>query len=317
MNSSISIRLPKEPRIWLCGKVKYNEPLIDKATRYYDYFDGLIWVVDGECNQKHKLLESRKKAGEIIYRKWSNDHDIQMTLFLRTNKTKTFDWIVSIDGNEELNLDFVENLRLNIKEYQRQGIGAGMIGRPYLFQFYDDQIYTPNVHCWPQPLRGRFINLSENSIKKKIMDERSGLINPFIYWWIVGRTNECQMIYGKYGQEILSLHEKRRIFMRWYWQQNMEREFTLESVIEYLNMVYIDKSKIDTNFLEFIETEFRWSDIFRLKVLKQDLLTEIVPNRYSWSFKRWIETGDEKQINTEHLGTIQKYNRSIGIIKDD
>ena len=173
-----------------------------------------------------------------------------------------------------------------------------------------------NAHCWVVPLRGKAINLNSDILTKKIMDERSGAIHPFKYFWLYGRSNETQAMYGKYGQDIVNYHENLRLQMRWYWQCNMGREFTLESVERYFSEVYLYQTNIDKVFLDYIENEFRFADFFRLKILKHDIFKDIVPNRYSWSFKSWLETGDEKQINSTNISLIMKYNRQFGF-KDE
>ena len=68
----------------------------------WDFFDGLIVCYDSvekpvndEC---FEYLESRKKNGEILFRPWTNDHDLQMNVFLRQGPLKENDWFVIRDS---------------------------------------------------------------------------------------------------------------------------------------------------------------------------------------------------------------------------
>lgn len=311
---NLSIKLPDNPKIWLCGVTGDREKDIEELTRdIAQYFEGLIWVDHFSQDNTAKILEERKGAGTVLFRKYTDDHDLQRNEFLRCGLMKSFDWFCYIDSGERLNIEWCKSLKSTINEYQRLGIGVGMLGRPYLVQYFDDMIFSGNPHCWPYPLRGKTINLDETFIKKKVMDERSGLLHPFHYYWNTPRSNELFAQYRKYGQDVVDYRENLRFQFRLYWQQNLGLEFTMDSVIKFLQNIYDNRGQIDKLFFEYMETEFYWSDIFRLKILKQRFYEDIVPNRFAWSFKKWLNDGDERQLNSDYKGTILIYNEKYNI----
>ena len=68
-----------EPKLWLCGITQNRRNDIDEMTKdIMGCFDGLIFVDAYSDDGTYELLESRKKEGTIIQRKWTNDHDTQM-----------------------------------------------------------------------------------------------------------------------------------------------------------------------------------------------------------------------------------------------
>lgn len=314
---NLNIKLPENPRIWLCGVTGDREKDIEELTKdIYQYFDGLIWTDHFSKDNTSKILEERKGKGKIVYRKYTQDHDLQRNEFLRAGVMKSLDWFVYIDSGERLNIEWCRNLRETVKRYQDNNVGVGMFGRPYLLQYYDDMIFSGNPHCWPVPLRGKTDELNPSFITKKEMNEGSGLLHPFNYFWNTPRSNELFAQYRKYGNRTVEYHENLRFQFRLYWQQNMNREFTLESVEDYFRMIYEDKSKIDPVFLDYMEFEsLFFASFFRLKVLKHKWVDDFLDynRRCNWSFRIWRDTNDELQLNTGNKGTITKYNEQFGI----
>lgn len=315
----MEIKLPENPRVWLCGVTGDREKDIDELTKdIHQYFDGLIWVDHFSKDNTAHILEIRKGKGKIIYRKYTDDHDLQRNEFLRCGVMKSLDYFVYIDSGERLDVEWCKNLKNTVKEYQRQGIQIGMIGRPYLLTYYDDMIFSGNPHCWPSPLRGKAIELDPSILKKKDMDEGSGLVHPFHYFWNTPRSNEIFAQYRKYGDEIVQKHEQLRFSYRLYWQQNMGREFTLSSMEKYMWGILGSKNTIDPIFLEYMELEFFFADFFRLKILGHKWPTDFTDRnrRFSWSFKDWLFTGDTEQLVPKRKGVIIQYNERFGI-KDE
>lgn len=317
---NLNIKLPENPRIWLCGVTGDREKDIDELTKdIYQYFDGLIWVDHFSKDNTAKILEERKGNGKIVFRKYTEDHDLQRNEFLRAGVMKSLDYFIYIDSGERLNVEWCKNLRKTVKYYQNNGVGVGMFGRPYLLQYFDDMIFSGNPHCWPSPMRGKIEELDSLFIKKKEMGKESGLLHPFNYFWNTPRSNEIFAQYRKYGDRVVKHHENLRFQFRLYWQQNMGREFTNKSVEEYFQEIYNDKSKIDPVFFEYMELEHFFADFFRLKILKHKWPDDFLDTnrRFSWSFKEWYNIGDEIQLIPKRTGTIPMYDKEFNVNRDE
>jgi hypothetical protein len=77
-------------------------------------------------------------------------------------------------------------------------------------------------------------------------------------------------------------------------------------MIDYMKKIKNKEVIPDDIFIEMVELEFRLSELFQIEVLNQDLITDIVPKRYKFSFKDYLSGGSGFPEN--YLGTILKYN---------
>ena len=68
----------------------------------------------------------------------------------------------------------------------------------------------------------------------------------------------------------------------------------------------------DEYFLNFCDGCFRMTDLFRHKILGQDLVPDIVRNRFNWTLSHYLKTGDRDQLDTGHVGEINLLNRKHG-----
>lgn len=315
MQKSINfkIKLPENPKIWLTLVTQDKEESVDSMTRnIYNFFDGIIAVDGGSKDQTPIILNERKKAGAILYRKYDDNHDFQRNVIMTAGIMKTFDWMLLLDSEEQIQPEWCATLRDQVKYYQQNNIGVGMIGRPYFWEYYRDQVFWGNAHTWANPLRKLWINLDSSILIKKKMNHVHGLINPFKYF-LYPRSNETQIMYARFGPEIVKRHEELRQQAILYWEFTMGRELSLKGIEDYFWEIYNDPNKIDEVWINYMEFEHRFADYFRLKILKQDFLKDIVPTRYTWSFREYFKNRDEKQLNSTFKSPTLLYCEQFGL----
>ena len=318
-----SLTTQRQSKIWLCGQVAANgqSENIKAVVKAFPYFDGAIWTINySEYNtysdSAYILSEAAVlQKGDFGFRSlrtvWHNLHSPGMTMFLQCGEIKEGDWVMVIDCQEELKEDWLKNMRSFLADCEAQHISAIYWGRPYIFRFEPTMRYVGDPHCWPTPFYpGRHISIQDESkvvydaggvhfgdflYNKKNMDDTM-IVHAFKYSFVYNISNEMQNQYGKFGQEVVDFHEKERLNFRRLWRENLGRELTIESFIDYCKVL-----KSNSMVEEYIEFENVFKDYYRLKVLRQDRNT-VLSNRFKWSLKEYLKTGDIEQKNTHYIG---------------
>lgn len=317
MNNQRTANFPREHRIWLCGITQDRKEDIDEMTKdAHEYFDGLIFVDGYSTDGTFELLNERKGDGHIIQRKWTNDHDFQMNEFLRQGPMQNRDWFVTLDSPDRITDYWGKRLREEIKTLQEEKIGAiQMAGKIYLAQYFDHMFYFQTPHWGLNGIVNGIKNYTEEEKKNYVTSKRfddpvkSALLHPVKYFYVYGRSNHSNLLYQKYGPQILQAHESNRLQFRLYCQKNLGLELTLDSLAEYMK-VSLENKDFDDFFLETVELEVNLKDIFRYKVLKQPF-EEIIENRFDWSIKEYLESGNLQQTYTEYKGVITEYEEEL------
>ena len=65
-------------------------------------------------------------------------------------------------------------------------------------------------------------------------------------------------------------------------------------------------------FVDSVELEVNLKDFYRYKILGQDFVNQIDKNRQNWSFKYFLEKGNEDQLYTDYTGPINEYLKAAG-----
>ncbi len=311
------------PRLWLAGMTGNEVENITELTECYDYFDGLIFTDHLSTDGTAEILEKRRKAGRIIQRPFTRDHDISMSTWLNAGVMQNGDWYLYLDSQERINPEWLKTLRQDASQFATNGVGAVFWGRPYLVRYWDDQSFVGNPHCWPQPIRGSALDIQDESsvvrdeanntvyfgkflINKKNLDN-SVLLHGIKYFLCYGRSNETQNIYAKFGAEVVRHHEDLRKAFRWYCQSELGIDiYSLDSWVEYMT-----RREWDQVFLDYAENEEPVKTLYRFKVLGQNR-EEILRNRHNWSIKTFFKTGDFVQLGTNFVGTKNRYAEQAG-----
>lgn len=312
MDDSLSF---KDSKLWLCGITQNRANDIDEMTKdIHQYFDGLIFVDGYSDDGTFELLNERKGHGEIIQRKWTNDHDFQMNEFLRQGPMKNGDWFVVLDSPDRANEDWCKNLKEEIKKLEQERVGAiSMAGKVYLAQYFDHMFYFQSPHWGLNGIVGNIKDYNEEEKKNCITSVRfddpakSGLLHPVKYYYVYGRSNHSQLLYGKFGGQIVNRHENQRLNFRLYCQNELGLELTLDSLEEYMR-----KGEFTEYFIESVDMEVNLKDFYRYKILEQDFVTEIDKNRHNWSLAYYLKSKNKDQKYTEYTGPINQYLKAAG-----
>ena len=307
--------MSKNVKLWCCGITSNSEENIkDLIESTKDYVDGFCWTVHTDSKDKTlQLLEDNKKEGKIIQVPYIKHHGISAMFWMCCGIIKNGDWVVINDSKEKLNNFWLSKIRNDIEEYNKEGIGAVYCsGRPFLFKYYDFQIMEATPHWYLKHPVGKVVAIPEEEKDNYIINKRKldptehFCLHDIKYMWEFGVSNQCEAFYSKYGGHVYNFHETQRRKFRILCQQELNLEYTLKSLEEYL------KSTRDYPqwFIDYFELEFSFSEFFRLKILGEDFMKDIVPKREKWSFKNYLKTGDGFS-DPEYLGTRLKYENAI------
>mgnify|MGYP001567907243 CR=1 FL=1 len=303
-------------KLWVGGMVGGNREILEESIGHiHSYFDGLIFVVDSRAKQEDiDWLESIKKEGKIIVKKWVNDHAHTSNEVMLSGIMEFPDYIVWLDQSDKLNEVFVKRLRENIKYWHQNNVGMVYLDHPFIIRYHQGVRFANSPHWTIINTIGKSINLSTiNGYRKEnyifnLRDNdklRSGFLSPAKYWFCYPPfSNQTQLLYSQFSNEIWSQHEQLRINFQFYCKYELGLELTLESLIDYMQN---NVGKYSDYFEKVLETEVNLLDLFRLYVLNQkwEVLAE---NRFNFSYFRWKNEGivDQGKYDS-YIGCFNRY----------
>lgn len=308
-------------KLWLVGMVQNRVKDIEEIIQYSDkYFDGLIFVDHNSTDGTFELLESHKKEGKIIRREYVKQHSHSQNEILFCRHAKNGDWMFLNDAPIRILPKWLETMRNDTEEYEKQGIGGVSFSNMiHLWQYFDGQQFIGSPHHGLSHINSKIITFGEENKSQYLYNKRdenkniSYLSHPVFYWFCHNPSNEVQCMYSKYSQNEVNLHENSRQHFRLYCEQVLNLSLdTLDDLVEYMRKIYKKEIEPDKYFLQVCDAEFRMSDLFRHKILGQDLVPTIVKNRFNWRLSTFLETGDLEQLNTGYAGTVNRYNKKYG-----
>ncbi len=268
-------------KVYLCGITQNQLKNIDDLTKNcYQAFDGLIYVDGGSTDGTKELLEERKGCGQVLYRKWTNDHDFQMNEFLRQGPMKIGDWFVLRDSRERFNTEWIADIKNLISKAKNSGIRSIYnYGKGFAFEYYDDMFFHGSPHWGLVGARNQAVDLSQffdENKKEHTWRLRDGEDDPerdesyyidhfFKYYYVYGRSNHL-LLGRENDREGFQKAEARRVEFRMYCH-SIGLEFTADSFLNYARNSGIG----DAKFKNFINSEDILKDFYRKKVLNESL----------------------------------------------
>jgi len=305
-------KFSKRKKLWVCGITQDRAKDIEEmlTPELLDAVDGLVFTDGYSTDGTYELLNEKKGEGKIVQRRWTNDHDYQMNEFLRAGVMDSGDWFFILDSPERVSKKWAESVRDDIEKYEETNIGVvAMSGRAYLAKYYDTMFIAPSPHWGLHGIMGEFKVFEDDEKAEHIINTRDGdpqesyLLHPTKYYYCYGRSNHTSLMYGDFGSKCVNYHENIRIRFRLYCQNVLNLDFTLDSLEEYMK-----KGDFGDDFIEIAELEYSIKDLFRLKVLGQSF-EKIADNRYNWSFKKYLETGEIDQPKSDYIGIVNEYRK--------
>ena len=302
-------------KLWCAGITSNQEENIrDLIESTKDYVDGFCWTVHTDSKDKtFDLLNENKKEGKIVQVPYIKHHGISAMFWMHCGVIRNGHWVIINDSKEKLQNFWLSKIREDIKDYEQQGVGAVYCsGRPFLFQFYDFMTMDATPHWFLNHPVGQIITISEENKDKYIINKRKldptehFCLHDIRYLWEFGVSNQIPAFYSKYGSQVVNFHETERVRFRLRCEKEMGLEFTLKSLEDYLKST----RNYPEWFIDYVESEFSLSEFFRLKVLGEDFMKDLVPRRELWSFKNYLQFGSGFS-DPNYLGTRPKYDRMI------
>jgi len=267
-------------KVYLCGITHNQKSNIDALTKdIYEHVDGLIFVDGGSTDGTKQLLEERKGRGEVIYRKWTNDHDFQMNEFVRQGPMKNGDWFIMRDSMERFNLEFAKNIKSFINQVSSQKIRSVYShDKGFAFQYFDDMSFSGSPHWGLQNARGNAIDLKhyyaeERDFAYRLKDGEEGgrplhnFIDHFVrYYFVYARSNH--LLLGREGnqEEFRQKEHQRQVFRHILGETGIE--YSINGLKEWMKSGEFKKDEL---LLKIVNDEKILNDFYRWHILSHTL----------------------------------------------
>ena len=287
------------PKPWLLTMTQERREHISLMLKnIYPTFKGVISLVNLPSNDGTiELLEKNKREGRVITQNWTQNHAFLMNHLLYYGNIKNGEYCLYLDSPESLTDYFIEQLPSLLEDFEKNNIGALFWDqRPYIFKYNPYMEFFGAVHWGLNNIYGKIITLPEK--EKYIINRRKetpkffGSINGTKYYLCYFLGNDTQLVYGKYGQNIVNHHENLRKQFQMYCIEKLKLNInTLDDMINYMKKIKNKEISPENYFIEMVELEFRLSELFQIEVLNQDFMNDVVPRRYRFSFKDYLNGG--------------------------
>ncbi|NBW13140.1 MAG: hypothetical protein EBR82_34480 [Caulobacteraceae bacterium] len=287
----------------------------------YPTFDGVIALVNLPSNDGTiELLQANKGNGKIITQNWTPNHGFLMNHLLFYGGIQNGQYCIYLDSPESMTDLFIKELPQMLNDFNNNNIGALYWDqRPYIFKYNPYMEFYGAVHWGLTNITGKIITLPEKD--KYIINRRKetpkyfGSINGSKYYLCYFLGNDMQLLYGKYGQDVVNHHEALRKKFQMYCVNVLKLNIsTLDDMINYMKKIKNKEIAPDEYFVDMVELEIRLSELFQIEVLGQDFMKDVVPMRDRFSFKDYL--AGNSGFPKDYLGTRLQYNRQFNI-KDD
>ncbi len=303
-------------KLWLTLMTQDREKDIEEMLKNtYDYFDGIVAVDHYSKDSTFNILNRYKKNGKIIQLPYLKHHAWSMNGFLFSGIIKNEDWFLIVDSSDRPRIEWLKNLRNDIENWVRQGVGGVYLDRIFLVRYNDNVEFVGGIHWGIQNIHGKHISLLTDNKKRDdfVVNTRisnrnvSGIEHPIKYFIEYPCSSQTQLLYQQFGNDVWSLREILRIRFRTYCQEYLGLQPTVEELINYFSDAIKNKT-LHESIIDYIEDEVNLQDLIRYYILKQDLLGDIALNRFNWSFKKFYHKGIEHQDkNDGFIGIFNQY----------
>ena len=191
-------------RLFLC-LITHNqyENVKSLTDPIWEHIDGIISVDAGSTDGTRELLEERKGQGEVLYRKWTNDHDLQQNVWLRESVLKEGDIVLIRDSCERFNPEWAKKIRNFLDTLIFGGVRSIFnYGKLFAFVWSDSIVCQGSPHWGMVGLQHKMIDLKEyhnedlHAWSWRVRDGEEGgrpidnkIDHEAKYYWTYGRSN--------------------------------------------------------------------------------------------------------------------------------
>ena len=297
-----------------------KEHISHMISNIYPTFDGIVALVNQPSNDRTlELLEANKGNGKIITQNFTPNHSFLMNHLLHYGNIKDGQYCIYLDSPESMTEDFITALPYILDNFERDGIGAGYWdSRPYIFKYNPYMEFFGAVHWGLRNIEGKIAHMPPDKDKfiinrRKETPKYYGSLNGTKYYLCYPLGNDIDLVYGKFPEQIRNYHEDLRRSFRSYCINQLGLNLNnLTDMINYMSKIKNKEIKPDDFFIGVVELEFRLSELFQIEVLGMDLIEDIVPRRYLWSFADYLKTSDGFS-NPNYKGIIIKYQEKFNV----
>lgn len=307
-------------KLWLLTMTQERvEDIRKMISNIYPIFNGIIALVNQPSNDgTYELLEENKGEGRILKQDFTPNHSFLMNHLLFYGGIKEADWCLYLDSPESCTDLFIGEVKSITKQFEERGVSAlYWDNRPYLFKYNPYMEFFGAVHWGLSGINGNIVTIDHKdkyiTNRRKETPKYYGSLNGTKYYLCYPLGNDIKLVYGKFGEEVRSFHELLRKRFRSYCINQLG--LNLNNLTDMVNhMIKIKNKEVlpGSFFIEVVEMEFRLSELFQIEVLGMDLIKDIVPRRYRWSFSDYLKTGDGF-INPDYKGIIIQYQEKFNI----
>lgn len=251
-------------KLWICGICQNNKKelyeLLEKVNEAKTH-PGILFVDGGSTDETQEVITNW--GGQFLRRKWTNDHDFQMNVYMRAGIIQHGDWVVQIDSSERIEPAFIDKLNGGmLANFEEQGIKTVyQRSKPILFQYHDDQIFSGSPHWGLQGQRRHLVDISKfdgfEDDKTYFWSQRDDInkwiTNGMKYYYVYGRSNHMWLVYSQANypgttDTLIHEHEATRMQFRDYCRYELGLKMN--------NLDDITKFMKDTS-LELLPSKFR------------------------------------------------------------
>jgi len=292
-------------KLWICGICQNNseelieilEPLKELLTcSTYNYNLGTIWVDGGSTDCSRIVVLNH--GGQMIFRKWTNDHDFQMNEYMRAGHIKHGDWVLQLDTSERIHPDFIKRLQNGmLTNFEEQNINTVyQRSKPILFKYHDDMIFSGSPHWGIVGQRRQMVDISkfdgfadDKTYLWSLRDDiNKWITNGIKYYLAYGRSNHMWLIYSPANypgsaQTLIQQHEENRLRFRNYCRDTLQLPFnsgTSKLLCAFDD--YLKAENFDEKFVEFLNYEKVIANYYRY--VKGEEQKNIYDTQNNWKF---------------------------------
>lgn len=289
-------------------------------SNLYPTFDGIISCVHKPfLDNTHLILEENKGKGRVVTREFfPYHHSHSMNELFYCRHLKENDKILILDSPERATDKLISEIKDIFKWMDSNNIS--MIfgdGRPYLISYEKEMFFHSNPHWTIDGFSKKIASWNTEQKESYIINTRynnpaqSFCLNPIKYQFCYhAENNEMFSTYYKYGADIYSYHYKMVKEFKRYCENKLNINLdNLDGLIDYLKKIESKEIVPDEYFVDFMEKDFRISELYQLKVLNYDFMTKMHP-RFKWSIKEHFQTGNGWN-NPDYKGLILKYDEQL------